>query len=207
MANLTDLIPLVRERVHNCPDPVIERALRWAARDFSRETHVWTENANFTLNAGSNSLSYSFTSPGDTDIVAWRMLVLDDGAIPITILDRPEWPRVRSDSLPRYAYFEDVNTVTFDARPEANISIRYEIAIMNAIESNVIDDTFMNSWADALAAGARSKLLTQPDRYWSDLNAAQLDMGEYRQGIMNAKQLVHKGFGTTPKRVIQNRFI
>ena len=207
MANLTDLIPLVRERVHNCPDPVIEQALRWAARDFSRETHIWTVNANFTLNAGSSSLSYSFTSPGDTDIVAWRMLLLDDGAIPITILDRPEWPRVRSDSTPKYAYFEDVNTITFDAEPAENISIRYEIAIMNARGSSVVNDTFMNSWGDALAAGARYKLLTQPDRYWSDLNAAQMDMSEYRQGIMNAKQHIHKGFGTTPKRVLQNRFI
>jgi hypothetical protein len=207
MANLTDLIPLVRERVHNCPDPVIEQALRWAARDFSRETHIWTVNANFTLNAGASSLSYSFTSPGDTDIVAWRMLLLDDGAIPITILDRPEWPRVRSDSTPKYAYFEDVNTVTFDAEPAENISIRYEIAIMNARDSNIVDDTYMSSWGDALAAGARYKLLTQPDRYWSDLNAAQMDMSEYRQAIMNAKQHIHKGFGTTPKRVLQNRFI
>lgn len=207
MANLTDLLPLVRERVHNCPDVVIEQALRWAARDFARETHIWTANSTFTLAAGSNTLTVPFTPPVDTVVVSWRMLLIDEDGIPINVLDRPDWPRVRSDSRPSYVYFVDSNNPVFDARPATDTVIRYEVALMNARASNVIDDDFMNSWGDQLAAGARYKLLTQPDRYWADVGAAQLDLGEYRQGIMGAKQHTIKGHSTTPKRVFQNRFI
>lgn len=205
MANLSDLIPLVRERVHNCPDPVIEDALKWAARDFSRFTHVWTSNSTLTLTAGTSTAS--ITQPAGTDIVAWRMLMIDEDGQPIVILDRPEWKRVRSDSLPRFAHISPINTLAFDATPESNTVIRYEIALMPDSGSQIVDDQLVNQWGDVVAAGAKYRLMTQPDRFWADVNAAQIELMEYREGMMQAKSLKMYGQANTPKKVHQNRFI
>ena len=205
MANLSDLIPLVRERVHNCPDPVIETAIKWAARDFCRQTHVWTYNGTINLVGGQSALT--FTPPAGTNVVSWRYLAIDEDGTQLTVLDRPEWREVRSDSNPRFVYFENILRPIFDAEPEANLPLRYEVAVMPDSGSTGVDDQIVNTWGDMVAAGARYKLLTQPDRNWSDPQAANLDLGEYRQGINDAKQHIHKGMGTTPKRVVQNRFI
>jgi hypothetical protein len=205
MANLSDLIPLVRERVHNCPDPVIEDALKWAARDFSRFTHVWTSNSTLTLTAGTNTAS--ITQPAGTDILAWRMLMIDEDGQPIVILDRPEWKRVRSDSLPRFAHISPINTLSFDATPESDTVIRYEIALMPDSGSIGVDDQLVNQWGDVVAAGAKYRLMTQPDRFWADVNAAQIELMEYREGMMQAKSLKMYGQANTPKKVHQNRFI
>lgn len=205
MANLSDLIPLVRERVHNCPDPVIEDAIKWAARDFSRFTHVWTSNSTLTLTAGTNTAS--ITQPAGTDILAWRMLMIDEDGQPIVILDRPEWKRVRSDSLPRFAHISPINTLSFDATPESDTVIRYEIALMPDSGSIGVDDQLVNQWGDTVAAGAKYRLMTQPDRFWADVNAAQIELMEYREGMMQAKSLKMYGQANTPKKVHQNRFI
>lgn len=205
MANLSDLIPLVRERVHNCPDPVIEDALKWAARDFSRFTHVWTSNSTLTLTAGTSTAS--ITQPAGTDILAWRMLMIDEDGQPIVILDRPEWKRVRSDSLPRFAHISPINTLSFDATPESDTVIRYEIALMPDSGSVGVDDQLVNQWGDTVAAGAKYRLMTQPDRFWADVNAAQIELMEYREGMMQAKSLKMYGQANTPKKVHQNRFI
>lgn len=205
MANLSDLIPLVRERVHNCPDPVIEDALRWAGRDFARATHVWTYNSTLTLAADSQTAS--ITPPAGTDIVAWRMLLIDEDGSPVTILDRPEWKRVRSDSQPSYAHVAPITQLTFDATPEANTVIRYELALMGDNSSVIVDDQLGKQWADAIAAGAKYRLMSQPDRYWADVNAAQIELMEYREAMMQAKSLKMYGQANTPKKVVQQRFI
>ena len=208
MANLSDLIPLVRERVHNCPDPVIEDALLWAVRDFSRFTHVWTSNSTLTLTAGTNTAS--IVQPAGTDIVAWRMLMIDEDGQPIVILDRPEWKRVRSDSLPRFAHISPINTLTFDATPESDTAIRYEIArtlTAGATAATAVDDQIVKQWGNEVAAGAKYRLMTQPDRFWADANAAQIELMEYREGMMQAKSLKMYGQANTPKKVHQNRFI
>ncbi len=205
MANLSDLIPLVRERVHNCPDPVILDALRWAARDFCQKTHVWTYNGTVNLVGGQSA--FTFIPTAGTNVVAWRYLAIDENAQQLTVLDRPEWREVRSDSLPRFVYFENILRPSFDAMPEANLAIRYEIAVMPDNSTDVVDDQMVNTWGDFISAGARYRLMTQPDRFWADGNGAQIELMEYREGMMHAKQHIHKGMGTTPKRVLQNRFI
>lgn len=204
MGTLSDLIPQVRERVYNCPDVIIEEALRWSSRDFCRETHVWTTTGTITLTSGTNIIEY--TPPADTNVVAWRMLFREGTGEAITVLPSQEWSEVRSDAFPKFAHI-DLTTLTFDATPGEDVSYRHEVALMNTMSSNTVSDTVVNLYGDDVAAGARFKLLSQADRPWMDSGSAQVCWNEYQGGIRRAKALKIRTNSNTRKRVFQNRFI
>ena len=205
MATLSDLTQQVKERVYNCPNVIIEESLNRAVRNFARETHAHTRSGTITLPAGQDE--FTIVPPGDSNIVAWRMLINTRTGKEITFVSSPYWKEVTSGSDPTLAHTADFSTIEFNAQPETDLAMKYEYALMPTYTATTVADIFVDQYGDFIAHGAQSYLLSTAGRDWYDPGSAQVALSYYREGIAMAKGIHLHTRSTASRRVFQNRFI
>lgn len=171
------LHPFARPDLPGCPVPLVDRALCDAAREFCTATLAWTEWADpFTADGTTNR--FEFDLPTGAELVrATRVRVGSDddyGVLSSRSLP-PGWQNGETPHDPQDALVHiDMLQYLLYPLPPGGTEVVIEMALKPAISSSGVFDSVVDKYAEALASGAKARLMAQPKKAWTDLGTASM---------------------------------
>lgn len=196
-------LPEVLPEVPNCPDQVAINAIRSAAIDFCQKTRVW--RASFgPLSLVASTASYAVGVPASTELVTVvQAAVLSNGSWgDITgpyseeymDIEIATWREDTTDSLPN-RYLNDVNNIKVYPIPNQNhaSSLKGIMALRPTRASTGGDDILYNDWLDAIASGAKAKLMANLTAPWRNSELSAYHAERFESGKASAIARILKG--------------
>lgn len=195
---IDDLTPYVLPDVLGCPLPLVTRAIVDAASEFCRMSRAaWlrqTHNVAATaVVAGMTTLAY--TVPAGLAIYAPVAVEID--GCPKTLISDTCPLNTGSDSI---FYSIASPNVTLSGLAAQDQTIKATFAVVPAKVSPTIPDS-CSPWLEAIASGAKWRLMTMPQTQWFSGEAATYNEGLFRSGINRARIAANKGFSDVSLRV------
>lgn len=180
--------PWVLPHVRGCPQPLIDQALRDAARDFCSRSRAWEERA-ATVEADGTTSLLSFVFPTGAELVRVER---------VTIAGE-DWEILNSESLPadwlESAPEEDLDDtlVVVSATqyqlvptPSSGDDIILYQSLQPTITATGVGDVIFARWGEKVAAGARKRLKAMSGREWFDATGAQVAHDEFEAAVHSA---------------------
>ena len=127
-----------------CPTAVLRDAILQAAEDFCERTWLWKDY--LTLEAVEGQVEYALQPPRSADILAVAEVAVDGVRAEFTTPDRA--------------------TIRFWAAPQAGLEIKALAVLKPSRTAKTLPDFLWDEWQDAIAAGARYKLLDMAGSDW-----------------------------------------
>ena len=176
--------PLVIADVTGCPVPMLDQALRNAAREFCKRTKAWAEWADaFTASGTTNR--FDFDVGGGAELVAARRASVDGTWL--NILDSDSLPgdwQQRDDTGPDGSLVHiDSTEYLIYPKPGAGAVIAIEMALRPSAAATGVGDVILESYAEAVAWGAKYRLQSQPGKAWTEPASAKQALMEFERAI------------------------
>lgn len=162
---LEELLPLVMPRVPSCPRSVAIGALRDAARDFARQTHVMRAEVDLPPTDPPQSL-YEVAAPPDTELIAVAGAE-DESGRPLAV------------------FFDPPATIGF-ARA---LTVPATVVLVTMPERTApeMPDVFASRWDEAIKDGALFRLMSMPHVDWTHPQLADTHMQLFQRAVDEAK--------------------
>lgn len=193
MALWSDWTADVAIDVPGCPDPTIERAVRRAVILFLERTH-WLARTAAPIDIPSGAAARTFGSPligAGERVLRIQQAWINDKQIPVVspseISDElPDWKT--ATGTPQYIVQErpDQYWVVPAATAIMTAALRLKISVAPTEAAADVDDIVLIRWRDAIAAGAKARLLAMPGKQWSDNDKAAVNAAAFESGVGDA---------------------
>ncbi len=198
MMLINDLVPYVLPDVLGCPLPLVTRAIVDAASEFCRTSRAaWLRQTHSVAAAdvvdGVATLTYAV--PAGQAIYAPVVVEID--GCPKTLVSDACPLNTGSRSI-FYSIFSP--NVTFSGLAAQAQTVKGTFAVVPASPSPTIPDT-CRTWLEAIASGARWRLMAMPQAQWFSGEAATYNEQLFRSGINRARIAANKGFSDVSLRV------
>lgn len=199
--NLSELYPLIAPDVHGCPFPAIDLAIKLANIEFCDKSKYWRADHNQIATAA-NLSTYSLTLPPNTSIVTVLEPIRQDQE---KVYQRNQaWLNQHydgwQDKKRKYAEFflvEYPGRIRLIPTPTEMTRLKDIVVVLKpTISAETIDDVVFEDYFMTLAAGAKAKLMLQPDKVWSNPERGALHEAEFMAGIDLAKSKARAGYKT-----------
>jgi hypothetical protein len=181
-----DLIPSVAALAPSAPEPLVIRAYIDSAREFFRKTMAWVDQVDidsvgattdeYLLDLGDHKevvdgvfVRYQNDEKGLTKITRASMVMRST-----TTDNRPRWYRVTGKKL-----HLGPNTGT-DVSAEITAIL---LSLRPTLEATEIDDEVAEKFHEYLEAGALYRLLTMPNKPWTDVATAGMKYTQFQADI------------------------
>jgi len=201
MAQLDSLLPLVRVHVEGCPVPTALQQLRWALREFCKESRFLRESVPFSVAAG--QMVYPMTPLlAETRVVEVDAVMVDGRPLDPTgpkevrpssqtsagvVLDDETGEPVQQPAAVTHYWFEPPDDLVLWPQPN-RVADGAASLILDVIPNTVlIPDAIERKYADAISYGALHRLLLMPKKAWSDPALGEFYGGQFRRQIEEAK--------------------
>lgn len=195
MGAISDITPLVRMFVPQCPEPAIEDAIRRAARIFCNETWYVRRNVEFDTVDGVGE--YTINDATDLEVIAIKAAQLtqsNDSIIPLQPVPLgfayPAYPT----NQPYWYQFVPYNTMVVYPSANAAYTIRVTLIAQPTATADTLPDEIINKWDNGVAAGALAWLQNIPGQAWTNPGMAAQNERVFRSAISNAKAEVQRSY-------------
>ena len=197
MALISSFTALVAPDVLTCPDPIITREVSSALIEFCKKTQILTKELVFDVSeltideniqdAMDLDISASMTNLQPDSIEEIHVDSLDYIAKKREILSTyTHWEYIK-ESLMKYYWFPDSDTIRIYDMATANSSVYCKLVCKPTRTTSTVDDRLFEDWSEAIAAGAKYKILAMPGKEWTDPQAAQFYRSLWRKYLSEAK--------------------
>lgn len=179
--------PLVMADVIGCPIPMVDQALRNAAREFCQRTKAWTEWADtFTAPGGTNR--FNFVVPDGAELVSARRASVDGVYLDVLASDSlpGDWQQGYDTGPEKSLVHIDTVEYLLYPRPSAGAVIAIEMALQPSITATSVGDVILAQHAEAIAWGAKYRLLSKPGKDWTDTATAAQARAEFERSVHHA---------------------
>lgn len=179
--NLSAFLTEVSHLIPGCPDPTAISAVRNAAIEFCTATNQWQETQD---EVAVTSTDFPYDLVGIAGAKVTRVLSVSvDGrnVTPISMdeLDAREYSwRTRTSAVPSRFYHPNPDQISLFPLPSQSVDLIMRVAYAPTRTAATIDGFLHDNYLEEIAAGALSRLLSVPERPWS--NAV---LGEYYNNI------------------------
>lgn len=201
MATLTTLLPLVQAHVEGCDVLTIQTWLRWALREFCKESRFLRQSVPFTVAAG------QMVYPMGPVLAETRVIEVDAVSVEGRPLDPTGPKEVRPSSQSSagvifddetgavvqqpgevtHYWFEPPADLVLWPQPTRNAPAAASLILDVLPSTGMIPDEIERKYADAISYGALHRLLLMPRKAWSDPQLAGYYEGMFRRQIEEAK--------------------
>lgn len=174
------LIPKITPYAPGCPEPVIVQQIRDAAIEACENTLAWRyEQDSIPLTPG--VYTYDYETPTDTEVVAIFQSSLNDVAIAAVTLEQllaqyPNWPSITTTNRSAPAVVAQLDPDHFVVAPvpddETVYSMKMFLALRPVPDCTGMDEVFFDELEQLITHGALVKLLSMPDKSWSNIDLA-----------------------------------
>jgi hypothetical protein len=201
MAQLDSLLPLVRVHVEGCPVPTALQQLRWALREFCKESRFLRESVPVEILAG--QMVYPMAPLlAETRVVEVDAVTVDGRPLNPTgpkevrpssltsagvVLDDETGAVVQQPGEVTHYWFEPPADLVVWPQPTRDADGAVSL-ILDVLPATVlIPDAIERKYADAISYGALHRLLMMPKKAWSDPALGGYYDGLFRRQIEEAK--------------------
>lgn len=208
---ITEIKNLVAPDVLPCPDPIVTREVTSAILDFCKKSNVLQREFEIALDV--DDIDEDMQNAIDIDIEEYapdlRMVLLLELMVDANAYI-PFMRNIRS-TITNYTYIQDEDykyfwlpdnkTVRlFDMKStDRNVWMKASFKPLRTITE--IDDFLFEDWSEAYVAYAKWKILSMPNKDWTDQRTADFYRSEYRKYLSQAKQATIKGGSGQSERV------
>lgn len=207
MTNYTSFLPQVMPYVKDCPQPIIEDAIRNAAIEFCEKTHIWKEDLDAISIVGGTS-EYTVVVPTGATLMSidscWysdRLLIPKGSDELARIFRLCDWHSAEGDAV--YYTRDTLDKIILVPTPQNDLTDGLKIrgVLAPTRTSTSVEDFIFEDHLDAIAAGARARLYAIPGQPFSDVTLALLHRREFLAGVGEAKIKANKGMTRASLRV------
>lgn len=200
---ITEFEKYIAVDVIDCPEMLITFAVQRAIVEFCTKTNIYTYDIEETID--SDNIDSSLNDFYDVDLSSYTDLT------PVTVFEinidgvwwTPGYMSTLSD-ITHYATIKDSSVKYFNF-PDANTIRIYNIAVTDTAlvlkmsftppaTVTSVDDFLFTEWAEPIIAGAKYRILSMPEKVWTNEKAAIHNQYLFRAGVTEAIARVTKGF-------------
>lgn len=194
-AFLSRLSPLVPA----CPEPLAYQALVDSARDFCTQTEVIEEYLPAaTLEDG--TAQYELDMVAGVELVRVKRVWLDGTQIPMLPAalraSQKNYDPGQSSGTPRYACVVERDMATVVPTPDANaegMQLSVLAVTRPVLDARVVNDALLLDWGESIVHGAVSRLASNPNVPFSNLDQAMISGAKYMAGVSAARMERNRG--------------
>lgn len=200
-----------------CPDPMIERELVHTVIEFCRETHLLQKEFNYNIDSDDiDSTSYHYSLDIDltayfTDLRPIMLIRVNIDGIDYTAKYREiiglveNWDSIKEENV-KYFFYPDNETIRFYDMNTTDTDMYIKMSVKPVDTVDTIDDLIYNDWLDTIVDGTKYRLLSMPNKSWSNPKAAALYYSTWRRGLSQAKLIGFKSYSYAPVDVNPRQF-
>ena len=198
---LPDILPYAR----NCPDPTIEAAIRLAVIELCEKTDIWQVDLD-PISAIAEQYAYDLEPPSQSTVQ--RIVSITDvngeRLEPVTtgMLDQrsPDWRNQPGN--PRFYIRQDEENQIWLAPPPSvarTNAFLLRVVLKPSITSTSCSNFIMTDFRDAICNRTIARLLSMPDRDWSNFKTAAVHYSMWERQVVDIeKQARQANEGVTP---------
>lgn len=191
---------LVGPMMLDCPYPIAEQGLRFAAIEFCERTRCYANVQEKTVAGGAKSV---LLSPGDDALISEITLVEwnGKGIDPIT-QEIAEQIRLRATTgVPEGYYRSNPETLVLVPLPGASGTLKVEMLLTPTRTATSIPRFLYDLHWDAIENGAKARLMGSPNRPWSNAQMALFHKQQFETLVGSYSILADKDGTRRPLRV------
>jgi len=178
----------VLPHVPECPNFLIDTALKDAAGEFFRDSRVWRSAHGTLLTTVADTVAYAYTpASSEAEVVAVQTAWIDDEELDVIVPGEQEdpWPS-ETRAFPKVGA-RPLNTLYLSAKPAAaGAIIKGTLSFKPAAAATGIPTQAWAEWGEEIARGAASKLVTEAGKPWSNPGLFDYLNREFTQAILHA---------------------
>lgn len=200
MKSWASFYPDVLIHVPAAPDPLIDQELRRAASEYFRRTRAWVEwLPSITTDAATRT--YGLDIPAGATVVALERAALDGTPIDILIWrESPTDPEAAASGVLGIGS-RDRMDITIEKTPADGQALSVQVSLMPSRTATGLPDHLFEQHADAIRAGALSRLLLLPGQPYSNPAMAAVHRQTYEVELASAAVHAYRGeTNITPRR-------
>ena len=208
MAKVSVLLDRVLDEYPAVPEALALRALSDATKEFCSRTHCW-QAALSSIPMRADVVDYELSLDSGTQLVALKEVRLNGTRIyPVAT----EIPRLRTDPLRSglpAGYIQWQPSAIELVNPPAQagtLDVKAALTLaLNATSADVPDD-ILDEYGEAIASGAKGRLVRQASQPWYSPDAAVGYLGLYYGAVATAKSRVLNALGDAEVQVEMRRW-
>lgn len=182
--------PYVLPEVIGAPNPLVDQALRLAAREFCQRGTAWVEFQD-ELQPLESTNRFEFEVPLGAELVKVVSAVV--GTTPLDVFsngDLPaDWTDPRSTALRnKLVHLEGNEFLVF---PLPTAPLRLQLAFKPSLSAASVGDEVFDKWGEDVAAGAKARLMAMRGMPFTDLTSAAINKAQFEAAI---NRCANRGF-------------
>jgi hypothetical protein len=199
MIELSEFSKLALPEVLHCPSVTLDFAVRQVIIDFAMET--WIFKKSFSVTVTTSDIDSTLNDSADINVgeyVTDKLVVaIDDFKI-----NGVTWnlKYLELENSTNYmSYLRDTGTKVFSFPDNGTVRVHemtngdelfFTVIYKPTFDILEVDDELYNDWAEVIVAGVKGKLMTIPDKPWSDPKMAGYYKTQYRRGVSKARRVL-----------------
>lgn len=192
--------------VPGCPEPVAEHAILRAAQEFFQRSRAWSLWLDDITTRGEIS-AYDLNLEPNSELVRLEGATLDGQGIELArIEDMPVNWRTQGGGVRTCVFTSDAKTVQLLPIKAAGMVLCIRASLKPSNSAQGIADDLYDLYVDAIAMGAKSRLMAQPGKAYSNMAGADAWAGQFRDHIDTIKSRLWRGTAATRTRSRANWF-
>ena len=194
MTAIADLTPMILPFVRDCSAPAAIVAARFACIEFYKLT-LWQQEMLEPVDLQANRSIYEVETPPDTVPATVMRVEIDGRSAPLVFKTKDELDRLLGArwttmmGMPSYVTQIVPDEIILVPGPDVDApnAMRILCAVQPTPDAVEIDDTVFNYYSEALAYGARARLVETAGQPYYDPASATLLWGRFYGGVSEAK--------------------
>lgn len=191
-AALTAFAKYVRPEVPGCPEIVILDAVRRAGIEFCKKTRIIRET--LTVTTVEDQARYTLNTMAGTRVDEVLAVKRDqaENLNPSSFVEFTDYHMDRNTGAPNYFYL-DGNELVLGNIPEGEEELEVIVRLMPLENATTLPDELADRYLMEIAAGAKSFLMFQRNKPWTDLEGAATNNAMFQKAINEANLRHAKG--------------
>jgi hypothetical protein len=194
---IVDLTPMIMPFVRDCSTPAAVVAARFACIEFYRNS-LWQQEQLEPVDLVEGRSIYEVEVQPNTIVAQVMRVTIDTLSHPLTFVTKDKLDQLYRYTdwttlfgTPRYVTQFDPSEITLVPGPDVNIAapgaMKLLVAVQPTPDAEEIDDSVFNYYAEALAYGARARLVETAGQPYYDPQSAPMLWGKFYAGVSEAK--------------------
>lgn len=191
MAEVDSHFNLIRPWVKGCPEPGMHDALVTSAREFAAETLFVQRNVVVTTNGATPTQTYSITAPTQEEeiieVVSAQGADTNGNIWTVRPGNPSFWNPGVAPGRPCQYKFVPYTSISLWPVPADAYTITLVVAVQPREGASVLPDEIMRRWNREICDGALGRLVTIPNRPWSNPGEEPKYVASFLSGVSKAR--------------------
>lgn len=179
-------LPYVVPDVYECPTVTVELAVRDAAIEFFRRTHVWKETSDVVRTRAGRAVYDMETPPNVMVETLYEVEFNGRRTGPARPDGIPGWLRGPGSPV-RFTYLHGTDEIEFHPAPADDGEMRMTMVLTPSSTSSGIESFYFERYRDGIVHGAKWKLMMVPGKPWTNPAMAEYHARRFSFEISEAR--------------------